>query len=42
MRNFSLIIKKEFSALSDAAGPEKQGTYLPRPYYYKEVEQKVR
>ena len=23
--------KVEFSALSDAAGPEKQGIYLPRP-----------
>ena len=33
--NFSLIKKKkvEFSALSDAAGPEKQGIYLPRPNY---------
>ena len=33
--DLEIIIKKkkvEFSALSDAAGPEKQGIYLPRPY----------
>ena len=32
-RGGTLINKKkvEFSALSDAAGPEKQGIYLPRP-----------